>query len=331
MFIEMKISIIMPVYNAKKHLESAICSILEQSFKDFEFIIINDSSTDGSRAIIARFADKDSRIRIIDNELNLGVAESLNQALRIAQGEYIARQDADDVSMPDRLEKQHTFLAENHDVNICATYAWITDEEGIPVYSFSYPTVGSEIKECLENGINPIIHGSVMFRKSVLDALCEPYFRFTSGQDLDLWLRLSHTATFAIIPAILYRYRRADSSVSGKFREIRIKLQQLKLTLHNERKISGKEITNWGKSEEELLTSLPVASLTATSKANSNYTRGYLSLLSGRQAKTLKIFFTSFHSHHLPLIILALLPFAGYRIARKIHLELSPWDDVEWK
>ncbi len=118
-----KVTVLMPVYNAEKYLKTAIESILKQTFSDFELLIINDGSTDGSEEIIRSFNDK--RIRLFNNEQNLGIIKTLNKGLNLAKGEYIIRMDADDISLPDRLELQVKYMEENPGIGISGTQARI--------------------------------------------------------------------------------------------------------------------------------------------------------------------------------------------------------------
>lgn len=113
------ISVLMPVYNSEKYLNEAIESILNQTFVDFEFIIINDASNDNSENIIESY--QDSRIKYFKNEKNLGVAKTLNKGLKLAQGKYIARMDSDDISLPERLYKQFKFMEVYNDIDVCGS------------------------------------------------------------------------------------------------------------------------------------------------------------------------------------------------------------------
>ena len=117
-----KISVVMAVYNGERHLREAIDSILNQTFADFEFVIIDDASTDRSGRILQEYAGKDKRIVIIGNETNMGLSKSLNKGIRLTKGEYIARMDADDISFPDRFEKQVKFLDDHNDIGILGTH-----------------------------------------------------------------------------------------------------------------------------------------------------------------------------------------------------------------
>jgi glycosyltransferase involved in cell wall biosynthesis len=123
-----KLSVIMSVHNGEKYLREAIESILNQTFTDFKFIIINDGSTDNSLAIIRSYDDK--RIRILNNGTNIGLTKSLNKALKQAKGKYIARQDADDVSLPDRFEAQLKYFVQYPEVALLGTSTYIINQEG---------------------------------------------------------------------------------------------------------------------------------------------------------------------------------------------------------
>jgi len=116
---EPKVTVLMPVYNGEKYLNEAIDSILGQTFKDFKFLIINDGSTDGTADILKSY--KDSRIKVTNNEKNIGLTKSLNKGLKMAKSEYIARMDADDISLPTRLQKQVEFMDSHPKVGVCGT------------------------------------------------------------------------------------------------------------------------------------------------------------------------------------------------------------------
>lgn len=124
-----KVTVLMPAYNAEKYIETAIESILNQTYKDFEFIIVNDCSTDSTLDIIERYAKQDKRIKIISNKENQKIAQTLNNGLKEAKGKYIARLDADDWSYPERLEKQVNFMEENPDVVLSSGNMEICDGE----------------------------------------------------------------------------------------------------------------------------------------------------------------------------------------------------------
>ena len=194
------VSVIMPVYNGERYLREAIDSILHQTFTDFEFIIINDGSTDTTEEIILSYAD--FRIVYVKNETNLQIVESLNKGIRMAKGEYIARMDADDISLPKRFEKQYLFMEEHKNINIVGTWA---KTFGNSNYVLRPLTDDCEIKAKLFFD-SPFIHPSVMFK-----AISLSHFKYTKqynkAEDYGLWLEMSATATFANLPEVLLMYR----------------------------------------------------------------------------------------------------------------------------
>lgn len=202
-----KISVIMSVYNGGKNLRHSIESILKQSFNDFEFIVIDDCSTDNSYEIIKSFDD--DRIRIIRNEVRLYLTKSLNKAIRMARGEYVARQDADDISLPHRLEKQVIFLEKNPEVAMVGTSAYLINEEGKVIGKRIVP---SDPRKILLK-VNPIIHGSVMIRKKIIDKLGLYNELFKYSQDYELWLRISKNYDIRNLQETLYCLRIHGSSI----------------------------------------------------------------------------------------------------------------------
>ena len=125
-----KVSVVMCVHNGERYLYEALESVLNQTFEDFEFIIVDDASADNTPAILKEYAAQDGRIRLMRNAHNLGLTRSLNKALRLAKGEYIARQDADDISLPQRLEKQVEFLNSNSRTAVVGSWTEVIDEYG---------------------------------------------------------------------------------------------------------------------------------------------------------------------------------------------------------
>ena len=211
------VSIIMSVYNGENYLNTAIDSILNQSFTDFEFIVINDSSSDTSKLIIQSY--EDDRIVYLENEQNIGLAASLNKGIAIAKGKYIARMDDDDVAYPERLNRQISFLEENPEVGVLGTYAkLIGDHKGIRKHS----TNSEELKirtlfSC------QFCHPTVMMRKSVLDEHELNYNEeFKTAQDYELWSRLMKYTNFSTLPEILLDYRVHDKQVSCTKRQLQI-------------------------------------------------------------------------------------------------------------
>jgi glycosyltransferase involved in cell wall biosynthesis len=223
-----RISVLMCVYNGRDYLAEAVQSVLSQTFGDFEFLIVNDGSTDDSLAMLSSF--RDERIRIIDNGANLGLIRSLNIGLDAAQGAFIARMDADDVCAPDRFEKQITFLDSHPDTGLCGSWVSIIGADE----AYRYPLTHEEIKLALL-GYNPVAHPSVMLRSSVLN---HPRIRFDhnfpGAEDYELWTRAVFATRFANLPEMLLRYRKHDKQVTQKKRDEvnassgRIKIEMLK-------------------------------------------------------------------------------------------------------
>lgn len=204
-----KISVIMPVYNTEEsYLREAIESILNQTFADFEFLIINDGSTNNSQDVILSY--KDSRINYVINEKNLGLIKTLNKGFDLAKGEYIARMDSDDISLPKRFEKQVDFMDKNQNVHVVGTwYEWF------PKCKVQKPpTTDKDIKECLLVQSNSLAHPTVMLRKSVIDKLEARYDEnYAYVEDYALWLSLVDKVDFANIDEILLKYRIHPNSV----------------------------------------------------------------------------------------------------------------------
>lgn len=203
------ISVLMSVFNSEKYLKEAIESILNQTFTNFEFLIINDGSNDDSRNIILSFSDP--RIVLIDNENNIGLTRSLNKGIESARGKYIARMDADDISMPTRLEKQVNFLNENLQIGLLGT--WFEYFPGGPV--IKPPCKHEEIYAQLFKN-NPVAHPSVMLRRSVLiENKCLYNNKFKKAQDYELWSRLIEKTRVANLPEVLLLYRVHQGQISN--------------------------------------------------------------------------------------------------------------------
>ena len=163
-----KISVVMPVYNADAFLNDAVESVLNQSFRDFEFVIVNDGSSDKTCSILEKYASEDDRIRIFHQE-NLGMIAALNRGCLMARGKYIARMDADDISYSDRLKKQFVYLERHPQVGILGT--WIRKlKDGLPSESWCPPTDSKVLKWTLYFGVN-VAHPSVLMRREIAEKL----------------------------------------------------------------------------------------------------------------------------------------------------------------
>lgn len=205
------VTVLMSVYNGEKFLKEAIESILTQTFEDFEFLIINDGSTDSSVKIIESY--NDPRIRLIHNEKNLKLIASLNKGISLAKGKYIARMDCDDISMPGRFEREVKFLETNPEYGLVGTYYTVIDGSGNEKYKVSYPSNNDLIKLFLSVNC-PLVHGSVMGKTELFKQ--NPYGskEFYAVEDYELWVRMSKVTKIHNIPEYLFKYRIYGESFS---------------------------------------------------------------------------------------------------------------------
>lgn len=201
----MRVSVLLPVYNAGILLERAIRSILAQSLTDFEFIIIDDASKDESRATIERFAAEDSRIRAILHKDNIGLAETLNEGLRIASAPYIARMDQDDESLPERLGIQFTFMNSRPNIAVAGSFVYHMGVSKQHDRFVRLPSDSAAIKKRLPEE-NCIYHPSVIMNRALILGTGGYKRQFRNAEDYDLWLRLSREHELANIPIPLIRY-----------------------------------------------------------------------------------------------------------------------------
>ena len=211
-----KISVIMPVYNAEKHVALAIESILNQTDKDFEFVMVNDGSADRSLSIMGNFSRIDGRIRVTSREQRQGVAASLNEGLAMAKGDYIARMDADDISLPQRFEKQVVFLEEHPDIAVVGSSVLVVDPEGLPIAPRILPPTHEEIDRGLMRYLieRRMYHPTMMMRRSVVSTI-GGYRKEFAAEDYDLLLRLGEICKLANLPEVLLEYREHFSSVGA--------------------------------------------------------------------------------------------------------------------
>jgi glycosyltransferase involved in cell wall biosynthesis len=200
-----EISVVMPVYNAAAYLEEAVRSILGQTFRDFEFIIINDGSTDATASILKRYAGLDSRIRLYHQE-NQGMMSALNRGCQLARGQYIARMDADDVSLPQRLQRQLEYLEGHPEIGIVGTWIFNIDESGSVRGTWCPPTNPKLLKWTNFFGVC-VSHSTVLMRRQVIEKL--GFYRpdAVHAEDVDLWLRASSITEFGNVPEVLGKYR----------------------------------------------------------------------------------------------------------------------------
>lgn len=213
-----KVTVLMAVYNGARFIEQAIMSVLQQSFTDFEFIIIDDGSIDETPAIIARFSEQDQRIVSIKNDTNIGLTKSLNRGLALARGTYVARMDADDISLPNRLNLQVNVLENSPNICLVSGHIEIIDEDGRIVHrpKRSGDPLLTAWYLVFFNYLGG--HSQVMFRREMaLDekgyAENRPY-----GQDYELWLRLALRGDILIIPETILQWRKHGEGISSQMR-----------------------------------------------------------------------------------------------------------------
>jgi glycosyltransferase involved in cell wall biosynthesis len=216
------VSVIMPTYNAEKYLHEAVDSILSQTFSDFEFIVIDDGSTDTSGIMLSEYARKDARIRVYRQPSNQGIVAALNRGLALAQGKYIARMDADDISLPDRLKKQVAFMDTHPDIGVVGTCAEIINRDGQCIDTIDYPLTDPLIHWAL-CFYSPIIHPSIMACCGILRSAGGYLSTYPHTEDYELWARLSPTTHFANLPDRLLLLRMHDSNISVVNRTVQIK------------------------------------------------------------------------------------------------------------
>ncbi len=204
----------MPVYNAEKYLNPSIKSILNQTFKDFELIIIDDGSTDNSNKIIKSFQQSDTRIKLISRD-NKGLTPSLNEGLNHVQGKYVARMDADDIALPKRFATQLAFLETHIDHVALGSRVLLIDPEGLPICpfieEFDHETIENKhLRGCLGSFI---VHPSVMMCHEALQKVGGYDETMEPAEDLDLFLRLAEIGYLANYPDILLKYRMHSKSI----------------------------------------------------------------------------------------------------------------------
>lgn len=205
------VSVVMPVFNAEKYLISSIESILNQTYLNFEFIIINDGSTDNSLEIIKQYKAKDDRIVIVSRE-NKGLSFSLNEGILLSKGKYIARMDADDISLENRLQKQVGFMENNLDIGVCGSWIKIFEDE-IDGHIWKLPYSDDECKVVLFVGCC-FAHPTVMIRKNILDTYGVQYKKHLA-EDYGMWVCLSKITKFANMQEVLLLYRQTLSGMSN--------------------------------------------------------------------------------------------------------------------
>jgi glycosyltransferase involved in cell wall biosynthesis len=207
----------MAVYNERPYLEKAVQSVLDQTFKDFEFIVINDGSADGSKEVLKNFSKRDDRIQLVNQE-NRGLTASLNRGLNMAQGKYIARMDGDDTTYPERFHRQIDFLESNPDVGVLGTQINRVNADDKPFGQWRLPTDSDLVGWQLFFN-NSLCHPTVMMRHSLLQDLNGYADWATHAEDYELWTRAVLQSQLANLPETLHDLRRHGDSVTATKRK----------------------------------------------------------------------------------------------------------------
>ena len=211
------LSVAMSVYNAERFIAEAIESVLSQTFTDFEFLILDDGSSDGSRAIIEHYAKQDPRITIIARE-NRGLIVSLNQLLNAARASIVARMDADDICLPNRFEQQLAYLNTNPDHGVVGCWTSDIDEMGDPYHLnvADHPDTHEGFLAAIARREPFLCHPAVMYRLNLVKSVGGYHAAFRHCEDLDLWLRLAGITRICSLPERLIRYRHYAQQVSSR-------------------------------------------------------------------------------------------------------------------
>lgn len=209
-----EISVIMSVYNGETYLEEAIESVRNQTFKNWELIVINDCSNDSTAKILEDLASKDERIKVHTNEVNLRLPKSLNKAISLSSGKYIARMDADDICLPDRFEKQYKFMEENKDVAL-SSCRFMTVKNGVYMSGGAGGRCDNEAVRALLLIGNPILHPGVIAKADIIKQFNYDT-TLTCTEDLELWTRMAmDNQKIEILPECLMIYRLHDKQITS--------------------------------------------------------------------------------------------------------------------
>jgi glycosyltransferase EpsE len=238
-----KITVLMSVFNDERFLRESIESILFQSFKNFEFIVIDDASSDGSLEILEEYERKDSRIRLVKNKVNKGLSYNLAAGLSMASGKWVARMDADDISVKERLSTQMLFIQNNPDVDIVGSYVIDIDENGNDIELRKVPTSHEKISKLIWTC--PFIHPTVLIRKEAIIRAGSYNKNLRRRQDYDLWFRChKFNLIFANINKPLLYYRSTDDYY--KKNNMKVQLQQALLGYRGAKSIKASPIAYIG-------------------------------------------------------------------------------------
>jgi glycosyltransferase involved in cell wall biosynthesis len=211
-------SVLIPVFNGKKYLVRAVESVLQQTFADFEVLLLDDGSTDGSREIMESFAVRDPRCKV-HSWPNRGIVATLNAGLELAVGKYIIRMDSDDICLPDRFDKQVRFLESNPECVVVGSRVLWIDPAGMPLRIAGEHLSHAEIDAENMRGGQVLHHPAVAMRKIALQRAGAYREGFRHAEDLDLFLRLAEIGAVANLPDVLLYYRQHLDSIGHRYPE----------------------------------------------------------------------------------------------------------------
>lgn len=244
------VSVLMPVYNGEKYIKDALDSVLNQTFKDFELILINDGSTDGTQDIIKTYTDARINYRYQSNQ---GVAKTLNNAIALANGTYIWRHDADDISLPEQLQTQLDFLEQHPNFVLVSTQIAFMSDNGKIAYDFKQPSDGYfqnkpyiKVKRSHFNPYSPITHATVLIKKSAFDTIGTYRTEFKTSEDTDLWLRIIEKYDAAVLHYCSYFVRLNATSATQVYKKTNNFYRELAFQFADERKTKGSDLLQLG-------------------------------------------------------------------------------------
>ena len=211
-----RVSVITPVFNGERFLAEAVESILAQTFTDFEYLLVDDASTDGSPAILARYAQLDQRAVVLHNAINVNHSNAINTALNVARGEFVAMLDADDLAHPERLARQVRFLEEQPAVGVVGAQVHQIDGAGRVRHGMAFP-VTCELARWSILFATPVLHSAAMMRHDLLQQIGGYSVQWRYANDYSLWAELIGRTGIANLPETLVSYRRHDQQTSSVY------------------------------------------------------------------------------------------------------------------
>jgi glycosyltransferase involved in cell wall biosynthesis len=233
-----QVSVVCAVHNGERYLERSLVSVLDQSFADFELIVVDDGSTDRTPNILSSLLTSEPRARVVRQE-NRGLTASLNTGIDLSSGAYVARQDADDVSLPDRFARQVAYLEAHPSLAALGTGTAVIDEAGAVTGALAVAHGSEAVGRDLRSLRSTPVHGSMMMRRRAVQAIGGYREAFPVGQDYDLWLRLSGVSEIDNLPDTLYQWRLDPESVYGTRRTTQLRYAGVALAMDRERTSGG--------------------------------------------------------------------------------------------